>query len=66
MNILNIKTSGLTAYYLEQSLNSLEGTGLQIIESDVGGESSELELHYSDIKDLEDKLSCILEDLMDK
>lgn len=64
--ILKIKTSGLTTYYLEQKLYNIEETGLKIISDVVGDNTDELELHYTDKEDLENKLSYLLECLMDK
>lgn len=66
-NILKIKNYGLTSYYLEQELSHLvEETGLIITIDEEGEKEDEIELHYEDVNDLQNKLSIILGTLMDK
>lgn len=66
-NILKIKNEGLTSYYLDQELSHLsDETGLVITIDEEGEKEDEIELHYEDIDDLQNKLSIILSTLMDK
>ena len=69
MGILKIHNAGLTGYYLEQTLGGkpLIDSGLIISqEDDDSDEPSTIELHYTDEKDLEAKVSLIIEMLTDK
>ena len=69
MGILKIHNAGLTGYYLEQELGGkpLIDSGLIISqEDDDSDEPSTIELHYTDEKDLEAKVSLIIGILLDK
>jgi hypothetical protein len=64
---LKIKNTGLTGYYLEQKLSSdLDKSGLKVISDEKGEKPDKIELHYTDEKDLEKKISLILGILTDK
>lgn len=67
MKKLKIKNTGLTGYYLEGKFNDeFTESGLKFIQDDSGETAGEIELHYKNESDLENKVSYILMILTDK